>query len=216
MPIFFTVNADSQWGAGMLELTEALYLGRGKHKKTYIHPEDEGKCVKIQLAEDDGMDLKHELAYRQALGSKAEDMPLLTCYYGEEETSEGHGYVFERVRDYDGSSSHTLKELLQACRTEADGERLLPLLQDFGREFLRERFCAGGMDPNNFLVQRQDSRSSRVRVIDNIGTSATIPLTYYVDFLARRRAERYWRHFVEGLRRGYGQAFTERLLGQLL
>ena len=194
-----------------LQFTDALFLGDGNHKKVWIHPGDEHLCVKVVFREPDE-DLEREFGYRRALGSRAEQMPLLTKYLGEADTSEGRGYIFERIIDYDGSSSSTLLSLLEHCAgegTEKEKSRLLRILQDFHREFLAERFFAAGMDPDNFLVQRVSPTEDRVRIIDNIGTSARLPLEYYVDFLARKRAEKYWRIFMEELCRDYPELMTE-------
>lgn len=194
-----------------LQLTDDLFLGDGNHKKVWIHPQDEQLCVKVVFSEPDE-DLEREFGYRKALGRKAEQMQLLTRYCGEVDTSEGRGYVFERIVDYDGSSSQTLLSLLEQCAaggTEVERQRLLHILQDFHQVFLEERFFAAGMDPDNFLVQRVSATEDRVRIIDNIGTSAKLPLEYHVDFLALRRARKYWRIFVEQLCHDYPELLTE-------
>ena len=194
-----------------LQLTDDLFLGDGNHKKVWIHPRDARLCVKVVFKEPDE-DLEREFGYRKALGSKAEQTSLLTKYLGEADTSEGRGYIFERIVDYDGSSSRTLLSLLEDCAaggTEEEKQRLLRILQDFHRAFLAERFFAAGMDPDNFLVQRVSATEDRVRIIDNIGTSAKLPLEYYVGFLAEKRARKYWRIFMEELCRDYPGLMTE-------
>lgn len=47
----------------MIILDESLYIGKGWHKKTYLHPEDENKCIKIvyRLPMDD---VTRELRYQ--------------------------------------------------------------------------------------------------------------------------------------------------------
>ncbi len=195
----------------MLKLKEEQFLGDGNHKKVYIHPEDEHKCVKLLFTPDDP-DMNREFRYRKALGKREGEMPLLTKYYGTVETDQGLGYVFERVVDYDGAVSRTL---LSELEHPTDKARLEKLLQDFHREFMRDRFAPAGVDPDNFLVQRTSETEECVRIIDNIGTSAKFPLEYYVGFLARKRAQKYWNRLVEDIARDFPEAVSKECIESL-
>ena len=199
----------------MINLTDDLFLGDGNHKIVYAHPTDNKLCVKILRTPDDP-DFAKEWRYRKALGDRAESMTLLTKYFGEVETSKGKGYLFERVRDYDGKNSKTMLRVLDD--TVAD-KNLLPdtekLLLDFKRKYFDEKFLLAGVDMDNYLVQRISPSERCVRIIDNIGTAARIPLAYYFDFLARRRLNKYWRVLIEQLRSDYGNLFSEEFLGKL-
>jgi hypothetical protein len=142
-------------------------------------------------------------------------MTLLTKYFGEVETSRGKGYLFERVLDYDGKISQTMLNVLDD--TVAD-KKLLPatekLLLDFKKTYFDERFLLAGVDPDNYLVQRTSPTERRVRIIDNIGI-ATVPLPYYFDFFALKRAKKYWKRFVDLMRSDYGKIFSEEFLRRL-
>ena len=146
------------------------------------------------------------MKYRRALGSKAEKMTLLTKYFGEIATNKGKGYLFERVLDFDGSESKTLLEHIQNPLSIDD---LIKLLLDFKRVFIGEKFVAAGMDPDNFLVQRISPVERRIRIIDNIGTSARFPILYYSDFLMSKRAKKYWRRFVREIQIEYSNVINK-------
>lgn len=199
----------------MIELTDDLFLGEGNHKIVYAHPTDKNLCVKILRTPDDP-DFKKESRYRKALGDRADSMTLLTKYFGEVETSKGTGYIFERVLDFDGKISQTMFNVLDD--TVAD-RKLLPatekLLMDFKRTYFDERFLLAGVDPDNYLVQRISPSERRVRIIDNIGIAAKIPLPYYFDYFALKRAKKYWARFVEQMRNEYGNIFSEEYLRKL-
>ncbi|SDP05066.1 YrbL family protein [Selenomonas ruminantium] len=194
-----------------IEMREELFLGDGNHKEVYIHPQDKSKCVKLLFTDDDP-DMSREFRYRRALGKHVDDMPLLTKYYGTVETDKGIGYVFERVMDYDGACSRTL---LAELEDPTDKAKLEQVMQDFHREFMREKFAPAGVDPDNFLVQRVSPEKSVVRIIDNIGTSAKIPLEYYVGFLAKRRAKKYWNRLVADIARDFPDALSETCIESL-
>ena len=182
-----------------LILTDDLKLGDGNHKIVYAHPNDKRICVKILFKTPD-TDFEREMKYRAALKNKVDRMSLITKYFGEVRTNKGRGYLFERVIDFDGTNSKTLLEEIQNC-VDVDG--LTKLLLEFKRDFISEKFVAAGMDPDNFLVQRISPTECKIRIIDNIGTSAKFPVLYYFDFLMAKRAKKYWRRFVEEISRDY-------------
>ena len=199
----------------MINLTDDLFLGDGNHKIVYAHPTDKTLCVKLLRTPDDP-DFAKEMRYRKALGERADSMTLLTKFFGEAETSKGKGYLFERVLDFDGKISQTMLNVLDD--TVAD-EKLLPatekLLLDFKRVYFDEKFLLAGVDPDNYLVQKISPSERRVRIIDNIGIAAKIPLPYYFDYFALKRAKKYWLRFVEQMRDGYGKIFSEEYLKRL-
>ncbi len=199
----------------MINLTDDLFLGDGNHKIVYAHPTDKNLCIKILRTPDDP-DFKKEARYRKALGDRADKMTLLTKYFGEVETSKGKGYLFERVIDFDGKISQTMFNVLDD--TVAD-RKLLPatekLLLDFKKTYFDEKFLLAGVDPDNYLVQRTSKTARRVRIIDNIGIASFIPLPYYFDYFAIKRAKKYWRRFVEQMRTEYGNIFSEDFLKKL-
>ena len=199
----------------MINLTEDLFLGDGNHKIVYAHPTDKNLCVKLLRTSDDP-DFAKEMGYRKVLGSRADSMTLLTKYFGEVETSKGKGYLFERVLDYDGKISQTMLNVFDD--TIAD-KKLLPatkkLLLDFKRVYFDEKFLLAGVDPDNYLVQRISPTERRVRIIDNIGCSASIPLPYYFDYFAQKRLKKYWARFVDLMRSDYGNLFDAEFLRKL-
>ena len=199
----------------MINLTDDLFLGDGNHKIVYAHPTDAALCVKILRTPDDP-DFAKEWRYRKALGDRANSMTLLTKYFGEVETSKGKGYLFERVLDFDGKIPQTMLNVLDD--TVAD-RNLLPatekLLLDFKRTYFDEKFLLAGVDMDNYLVQRISPSERRVRIIDNIGVSARIPLAYYFDFFTQQRLKKYWRRWIEQMRSDYGNLFSEEFLRRL-
>lgn len=199
----------------MINLTDDLFLGDGNHKIVYAHPTDKNLCVKLLRTPDDP-DFAKEMRYRKALGSRADSMTLLTKYFGEVETSKGKGYLFERVLDYDGKISQTMLNVFDDTTRD---KKLLPatekLLLDFKRVYFDEKFLLAGVDPDNYLVQRISPTERRVRIIDNIGCSASIPLPYYFDYFAQKRLKKYWGRFVDLMRSDYGKIFSEDFLRKL-
>ncbi len=199
----------------MITLTDDLYLGTGMHKIVYAHPTDPHLCVKILHTTPDP-DIEREFRYRKALGSRADKMTLLTKYFGEVETSKGKGYLFERVIDFDGNSSKTMLVLFdEAIRDKKNLFELEKILLKFKRVYFEEKILLAGIDPDNYLVQKISPTENHVRIIDNIGTSALIPLAYYFDLFARKRVLKYWQKFVKLLSEHYKILFSEEFLREI-
>lgn len=95
----------------ILKLTEDLFIGRGAHKAVYRHPYNTDLCVKLIYSEPD-VDLERELHYRKIRNKRGQASVLLPEYCGTVVTDQGTGYIFERVCDYDGTNSITLKDYL--------------------------------------------------------------------------------------------------------
>ena len=199
----------------MINLTDDLFLGDGNHKIVYAHPTDKALCVKLLRTPDDP-DFAKEMRYRKALGSRADSMTLITKFFGEVDTNKGTGYLFERVLDYDGKISQTMLNVFDD--TVAD-KKFLPetekLLLDFKKTYFDERFLLAGVDADNYLVQRTSPTSRLVRIIDNIGIASFIPLPYYFDYFATKRAKKYWLRFCDLMRSDYGNIFSEEFLRRL-
>lgn len=199
----------------MINLTDDLYLGTGMHKTVYVHPTDKNLCIKILHTTPDP-DLDREFRYRKALGKHADSKTLLTKYFGEVETAQGKGYVFERVIDYDGKPSKTMLNLFEeAIHDKTFLPELEKILLDFKCVYFAEKILLAGIDADNYLVQKVSPTETRVRIIDNIGTSAFIPLAYYFDSFAGKRAKKYWKMFVKELSNRYKILFTEEFLRKL-
>ena len=196
-------------------LTDELFLGDGNHKIVYAHPTDKNLCVKLLRTPDDP-DFAKEMRYRKALGDRANSMTLLTKYFGQVETNRGDGYLFERVIDFDGKSSPTMLNVL--ADTVVYRDRLPAteeLLLDFKRAYFDEKFLLAGVDPDNYLVQQISPTERRVRIIDNIGIATFVPLAYWFDAFAVKRAKKYWRRFVDLMRTDYANIFTPEFLSKL-
>ena len=190
----------------MIELTEDMFISKGSQKAVYAYPGDSTKCIKVKIIEKN-TDMEKELKYRKALMRRGQHKSMLPEYYGSVSTNLGEGHIFELIRDFDGQRSRELEEYLK-CPDLA--QQLLhtdvqSLLLEFKKEFLREMIVVSNTETCNVLVQRQSENGYRLCIIDNIGTSCKIPLAFWFDYFAKKRAERYWKKFVQEIENKYPQ-----------
>lgn len=201
-----------------LDLTEDLFIGKGAHKAVYRHPHNTDLCVKLIYSEPD-VDLERELHYRKVRDIRNQASALLPRYYGTVATNQGTGYIFERVCDYDGMNSITLKDYLSnpppinLCLLQSE---IVNLLKRFKGQWFQEKIVTSDVDPANFLVQKLSAVEKQIRIVDNIGTPVIIPLAFYFDYFADKRFKRYWRRFVDRLALEYPDVVTDSIVEKLL
>lgn len=199
-----------------IDLSNAVLIGTGDHKKVFIDPADTHKCIKVLFRTPDE-DLERELKYRKIREKRGLKSKLLTTYFGTVETNFGTGYVFEHVIDFDGSTSRTLAQLLKNAVADT---RLVPVVTKvmcvFKAMWFEELISVSNVEPGNFMVQRYSETDFTVRIIDNIGSSAFIPLPYYFDCVAKFRTKKYWNRFLSELQSDYPSVMTAELKEKLV
>lgn len=197
-------------------LSEDLLIGKGTHKSTYIDPVDEKRCIKVPFTVPD-IDLERELKYRESRKRRKLTSQLLPEYYGKVETNIGTGYVFERIKDFDGKTSLTIWDLFENALNDSN---LVTFVEEVMLKcksgLFEELIITSNMEATNFSVQRLSETEFRVRITDNIGSPVLIPLAYYFNFFARKRTIKYWAIFLNDLQKWYPTIMTKAMKEKLL
>lgn len=196
---------------GTIILSELFLLGKGHHKAAYWYPGKPDLCIKIPYETPD-YDLERELAYRRVRKKRNLPSSLLTEYYGTVATNLGTGYVFERMTDYNGNPSISLTDFLGSCNGNPEKEHFISqMLKKLYKDELEEEIITSDTNPDNFYLQETAPGEFRLRIIDNIGSHAHIPLLYYVSFLARQHVTKYWKRFLREIKRKFPDVNLEQL-----
>ena len=181
----------------------------GGTRRCYIHPHDEGLCVKVlrpdrtpaaRLACATGWrrfkgqrgydDQRKELkAYRQ-LGSRREWLHVPRCY-GAVETDQGIGIVTELHRDWDGGFPFNLEQLLPRGMTVA----LAAAIDEFKAWLRRDLFLSRDLLPHNIIAVAVSPDAYRLVIVDGIGNSELVPFSSWFRACATRKVERKIRKF---------------------
>ena len=184
-------------------LSDELFIGMGAKQKTFVHPLDPSKCVKIEYS-DLPNDVKKELRYRRICAEHLKDSVLITKYFGKVQTNMGTGYVYERVRDYNGNTSRDLGKFLHdAEEGKVSLQVAEKVLLKFKEDFLRECIVTVDRNTANFMVQEKSQGVYQVRIVDNIGTPVLIPLVYYFRFAAEWKSRRVWNWWVDDMSKNF-------------
>lgn len=90
----------------MIVLTKSLLLGEGNERACYLHPEIQGKCIKVNKPFFIGKPEQSliEYDYYQSLKNRGVEFEFIPQCYGFVETNMGEGLVFERIETVKGRS----------------------------------------------------------------------------------------------------------------
>jgi hypothetical protein len=174
----------------MLELSEDLLIGTGRRRRCFQHPDDPGKCVKVsyRIGERE-MGSKREEAYYRKYERRGCSLQHLAKFYGTVETNQGLGYVFELVRDADGSISPSLGELVRGGVPVDELKNELVELRDY---MFTEGVIAGDFNQGNILVQQQEGGRRKLVIIDGLGNSDFVKVADYLKPFRDRKLRRKW------------------------
>ncbi|MBN1546852.1 MAG: hypothetical protein JW902_09350 [Syntrophaceae bacterium] len=193
----------------ILDIESAPVLGKGLHRVCYAHPQDDRLCIKVLLpleSKSPLVEAEREARYYKFLQKKGVPWTMLPAFHGEIVTTRGPGYLFDLVRDYDGSVSLTLKDYLSSSReTAAHCETLSRAIDALKAYLLQWKIITMTIKAKNILYQRLGKNDGRLVIVDNIGNSDLIPICNYVDSLAERKIRRKWRRFEAMLIKEYPQ-----------
>lgn len=185
-----------------LVLDESLFLGKGTKRICYRHPQDAGKCIKIDLNEKRKVTPK-ELKYYKRYVRKGVRFDLIAPYYGEVMTNEGKGYVFGLARDYDGEISKQVRYYLRTCRDSKVLDNVFWGMLELKKFMIFHGIMTTLVEHHNMVYQRITHDNGKVIFIDGIGNNQFFPSANYLRLHARRVIRRKWFRFERQLMSWY-------------
>lgn len=197
----------------VIVLDEGLLYGRGSHKECYLHPLNDRLCIKVPYNDGGKIDLEREIKYIELLKFKNKDYSILPKYIGKVQTSRGRGYIFELIKDYTGEKSLTLEDFLKDEILLSDNLDLVTgLLKQLRTNLLQNEIITMGLFPENIIFQRISNNKYRIRIVNDMGSAALIPLEYYFSFFAIKKVLRRWQRFINVVRNDYSNKYINKLL----
>lgn len=183
----------------MINFDKYSMVGKGHHRECYRHPENQNLCIKVVVDGNiDARQVQREIKYYRHLERRGVSWDMIPKYYGDVITNLGIGSVFDLILDQDGAVSKTLGYYIASNEvTEANYDGLsnsLYLLKDY---LLKERIITMTLAHRNIVCQRNKSGIFRLFVVDNIGNSDFIPISTYINCLAKKKIYRRWKRFED-------------------
>ncbi len=174
-------------------------IGRGRHRICYQHPQDNTKCIKVLYNPEDGgkKEVRRELGYYRKRARQIEHSRAVPDFHGTVKTAHGEGYVFDLVRDYDGSVSKTLGHYIENNALSA--REIDRLLYELRNDLIAHNIATMNLKEYNILYRKLSENDGYLVVIDNIGESEFVPVASLFSFLHRRKVDRIIGRFMQSL-----------------
>ena len=181
----------------VLDLSNAVLIGKGTHKKCFVHPQDPSRCVKVAYNELGKRDLNREVKYLSAAYRRKHISTILPRFYGTVQTSLGEGYVVDFLKNADGTPCLSLKTWLETAEPNAQLDPLIQQAMLTLKEKIREEqvLCLA-IYPENILFQKDSTGNYRPFLVNDLGNGARIPLAYWLEGVRLRSIEKRWQEFL--------------------
>ena len=169
-------------------------IGAGQERVCYLHPHDQTRLIKLQKGESDKQTRRELSLYASLRRRGMRNFEHIPQFYGEVETSLGHGFVVDCVTDYDGSISKSLWWHFERGYPVSEFSLYLEEL----RQYLLENQVVFSVDMGryNILFQKLSPERARLVIIDGLGNHTAINWLDHVDFFVRRKIRRSWQRFI--------------------
>lgn len=202
----------------MIYLSDQRPFASGGHRLCYVHPEDDGKCIKVLRPETQGHLVKNRYRFPRNLRSskhyddnqrekrayvyvdsfKASDVwKHIPHYYGCVETDMGSGGVTQLIRDFDGEISQPLSLRLAQMTTGQLDEPCQASIEEFKTFLCSTLFLFRGLTPHNVLSVRISDKQERLFLIEGFGPPEYIPLVRFIPLLAKNKIKRKFKKFEQ-------------------
>ena len=128
---------------------------------------------------------------------KYESRIRLPRYCGSINTNLGKGYIFERIKDWDGKTSVTLKKY---CENGVEQNYIQELLYKMYNSLLINRIQVSDFHSGNILVNyKTPDAEPNLVIIDGIGNSDYIKLCNFSKFLLKKKLIRKFKKLMAKL-----------------
>lgn len=174
-------------------------FGKGANRVCYLHPANENSCVKIPNKNKKSIKATlREIEYYKYYEKKGAQFNSVSNFFGEIETNQGVGYVFELVRDYDGLISKPLRYYLDhKLYSDLLDKKLVELYYDL----IKNRIMVSDLNPKNILVVKKSEASITLKMVDGIGNVDGIKVCDYSSLFFKMKIKRKFKRLF--LKNGY-------------
>ncbi|MBS7328896.1 MAG: hypothetical protein KIG68_09175 [Oxalobacter sp.] len=173
-------------------------FGTGAHRKCFPHPDNPDRCIKViyNPSTSARKEIVRELKYYEVLNHSLKDWSGVPRYYGQVQTDIGTGYVYDLIKNYDGTPAVTLEKMMQECETFEDAQKILGIFRSLKQYLHDNEIQTLPLQSYNILCQKTGTDEYRPVACDNLGERAGIPLSRWFTFLCHRKQERRWKVFM--------------------
>ena len=209
----------------IINLSDRLPFAEGGYRLCFVHPQDDGKCVKILRPGCDGEAIRQKKPWYkhfrlpEHFDDNARDLrgyqylasldneriwDHIPCGYGSVETDLGSGVVGELLRSYNGEIALNFADYIREKGelSQVDRDALL----EFDKFMEKHAPVAVGIIPANLVMRFLSPNSYRLYLVEGFGPREWIPLAKWSRFIARRKVARKMARFYRRVAREVARA----------
>lgn len=176
-------------------LDKKNYLGKGRERACYIHPNDEKKVIKVVYNSSDKLNQNElEYEYLSFLEKKNISFTHLSKCYGFIQTNLGKGYIFDRILDYTNNGSISFKNFvlngILSPRVEKE------LLEELKKYLLENNIVFVDIALSNIFCQEVSKGKYKLIITDGIGgkrTGLKSKLYLYFNLFTKYKVNKQWK-----------------------
>jgi len=185
-----------------IELNEDCLIGTGSRRFCYLYPERPDLCIKIPKPKRNGyLQQRREVRYYRKLSKKKAPTTHITRYHGTVPTSLGTGYIYDAIRDFDGSVS---THLIDYFRDEPERvSEYLTILKQLECYLFENYILIYDLSAWNILCRKNEDGSLHPYIIDGIGDVVAIPILNLSKVLLRQKLTRRWLRMIRQIAREF-------------
>lgn len=155
-----------------INLKREYYLGKGRERACYLHPDDDSKVIKVVYKPLENLNQNQlEYEYLKYLEKKDISFSHLSKCYGKVQTNLGEGYIFERIKDYDGETSISFKSVVMNGFISKNLE--IELLNELKKYLLDNNIIFVDVALSNVFCQKISEDNYKLVLTDGIGGKRT-------------------------------------------
>ena len=181
----------------MIKLDRSLLIKEGSKRSCYQNPACADHCMKVVHTGGIHTHLRTLREIKYIKKYKSQNLKRIPYYYGSTKTNLGIGYIFEKVKDWNGKASVTLIDFIKKNR---DCKNIQVMILQMYDSFLAHRAVISDLHPDNIVVNFKKKESyPYLMLIDGIGNSDFIKVCDYSKYFYKKKLNRKFNRLVKSL-----------------
>ncbi len=184
-----------------IDLTTWRFIGEGSERKCYQDPKNPAHLIKISPKQNAKQTLR-EIAYYQYLIDHNIPFDHIPHFYGKFEQDGFIGIEQELILDFPDSKERALRlgEYLDLPLSDADIAELHQALTHLKNYLMKWNIVVSDLQISNVVIQKNKD-GMRLVIIDGLGGTELIPLSYWFKSVCRKKTVRHWAKFCRKITR---------------
>ena len=176
----------------LIDVGKCEVIGEGTRRICYAYPGDPARCIKIPKPGRHGNKQQlREVKFYEYLQRREVPTDCISAYLGTVDTTDGTGYVYQAIRDADGSISPLYIDVIEQLAQESP-EVLRDVLAELERYLFENLVVFYDINPWNVVCQRDGSDSLHPYIIDGLGDIVAVPVLNLSQKLLLGKIRRRW------------------------